>query len=81
MKTLLLKVISPSECWIQENVHQVILPGAYGQLAVLPKHQDALVALSPGTLRISLKGGTNMDKYIGGGVAHISKNFCEIILY
>jgi len=71
MATLKLEIITPEGKTYEGEVDQVHLPGAEGEMDVLPQHQVEVAELSAGELRIT-KGNTVEIMAIGEGFAEIT---------
>jgi len=67
---LQLEVVTPQRRVVDLQVDQVELPGALGELGVLPGHTPLLTALGVGTLTYRGPDGTGVLA-IGGGFAEI----------
>ncbi len=54
----------------QEEVDEVIAPGALGELGILPNHAPLITSLAPGELRV--KAGGNVEEYfVSGGFLEV----------
>jgi F-type H+-transporting ATPase subunit epsilon len=70
MATLKLEIITPEAQIFQGEVESVHLPGAEGEMDILPQHEMLIAELLPGELRITQKGQTK--------VLAIAEGFAEI---
>jgi F-type H+-transporting ATPase subunit epsilon len=70
-KSLGLKVISPSKLLVDEEVHEVSLPGLDGYLGIFPGHRPLFVALGRGIL--TFKGGRRE------GEVPIRRGYAEVL--
>ncbi|MDH4217842.1 MAG: hypothetical protein OEY18_10150 [Candidatus Aminicenantes bacterium] len=68
--TLKLKVISPSELLVDEEVQEVFLPSLEGLLGIYPGHRSLLVALGQGSLTYK-RLGKETQLPVQGGVAEV----------
>ena len=64
-----LKVVTPTEQLLDQEVSQVTLPGAAGEMTILPGHTFLLAQLKKGTLRHP--GGAVA---IGGGFVEVQSD-------
>jgi F-type H+-transporting ATPase subunit epsilon len=71
MATLKLEIITPTSKVFEGDVDMVQLPGAEGDMGVLPGHMPLITELAAGELRIIHKGETQILA-IGEGFAEIT---------
>lgn len=67
---LQLEIVSPERRAYADEVDMVIVPGADGELGILPHHTQLISALGIGELRIK-KGGTEQILFISGGFVEV----------
>jgi|SRR5688572_21964081 len=68
---LTLQIITPERVVFEEGgVESVTLPGAEGQLTVLPRHAPLMTALQPGEL-VLRKGGDEVEIAVSGGFLEV----------
>jgi F-type H+-transporting ATPase subunit epsilon len=67
---LQLEIVSPERRAYTDEVDEVIVPGADGQLGILPHHTRLISALGTGELRIK-KGGSEQVLLISGGFIEV----------
>ncbi len=67
---LLLEIVTPERQVFSDQVYSVVLPGAEGELGVLPHHAPLVSTLGVGELRIR-KGGTEEFFAIVGGFLQV----------
>jgi F-type H+-transporting ATPase subunit epsilon len=78
MPTFQLSLISPEKLLFEEQVDQVDLPGAEGDLGVLPGHAAIVTVLRPGIVTVS--AGAVRDTFIVlGGVAEFSDESLTVL--
>ncbi|HEX4947669.1 MAG TPA: F0F1 ATP synthase subunit epsilon [Blastocatellia bacterium] len=65
-----LEIITPEKLALREEVDEVVLPGATGELGVLPDHQPLITQLKTGIL-IYRQGGSQQRLHISGGFAEV----------
>lgn len=68
-----LEIVTPEKKIFSDTVENVYLPGADGEMGILPSHAGLVTALQPGELRY-LRGGQVITIAIGSGFAEISQN-------
>jgi F-type H+-transporting ATPase subunit epsilon len=64
--TLVLEIVTPERPLVHETVDEVILPGAAGELGVLPGHTPLLTTLKVGTLWYRVGAERRYVAIIGG---------------
>lgn len=67
---LQLEIVSPERRAYADEVDMVVVPGADGELGILPHHTRLISALGTGELRIK-KGGTEQILFISGGFVEV----------
>ena len=67
---LQLEIVTPERLAYSDSVDSVVLPGAEGELGVLPHHAPLLATLGVGELRIR-KGGEEEFFAIAGGFVQV----------
>ncbi|MBI2011516.1 ATP synthase F1 subunit epsilon [Candidatus Daviesbacteria bacterium] len=65
MATLHLKIVTPEQLFLEEDVEAVNVQTSEGELGILPHHANLMARLSPGELRI--KKGSKEDRLASGG--------------
>jgi F-type H+-transporting ATPase subunit epsilon len=56
---------------VSDEVEQVLVPGAEGEMTVLAHHAPVLTTLRPGLLDIGFHGGNHRRYFIRGGFAEV----------
>ncbi|MCX6876498.1 MAG: ATP synthase F1 subunit epsilon [Verrucomicrobia bacterium] len=74
----LLDIVTPEKKVFSEQVDNVYLPGADGELGVLPQHAGLVTALQPGELRY-LHNGKVVVLAIGSGFAEITQTHVVVL--
>jgi F-type H+-transporting ATPase subunit epsilon len=71
---LTLQIITPDRVvYREEGIDSVTLPGAEGELTVLPSHAPLMTALQPGPLTFR-RGGTEADVALSGGFLEVRED-------
>jgi F-type H+-transporting ATPase subunit epsilon len=78
MATLKLEIVTPEGKMFDGDVDVVHLPGAEGEMDVLPQHETELAALAAGELRITHKGQVQIVA-IGEGFAEITGDSVAVL--
>jgi F-type H+-transporting ATPase subunit epsilon len=71
--SLHLEIVTPEKKIFSDTVENVYLPGADGEMGILPSHAGLVTALQPGELRY-LREGQIVTLAIGSGFAEIGHN-------
>jgi F-type H+-transporting ATPase subunit epsilon len=66
------ELVSPERLLVSDDVEQVLVPGAEGDMTVLAHHAPVLTTLRPGLLDIGFPGGKNQRFFIRGGFAEVN---------
>ena len=79
MATLKLEIITPEAKIYEGDVDVVHLPGAEGEMDVLPQHESMVAELSAGELRITKNGAVEVLA-IGDGFAEITATSVGVLI-
>ena len=73
------ELVSPAKLLLSRAVDMVVVPGAEGDMGVLPRHSPTITTVRPGTIVI-YEGGAVSDRiFIAGGFAEVSDNRCTVL--
>jgi F-type H+-transporting ATPase subunit epsilon len=78
MATLKVEIVTAERTVLETEADMVILPGAEGQLGILPRHAPLITALAPGVIRLK-KGGTEEELTVTGGFVEVRDNRVVIL--
>lgn len=78
MAELTLKIVTPEEEVLNEEVDQVNVSTSQGELGILPHHTNLMAKLIPGELKIK-KGSKVTHFAIGSGFLQIENNLLTIM--
>lgn len=78
MADLILKIVTPEEEVMNEEVDQVNVSTTQGELGILPNHANLMAKLIPGELKIKKSGKTSYFA-IGDGFLQVEKNALTIM--
>ena len=77
--TVEFELVSPAKLLVSEPVEMVVIPGAEGDIGVLPGHSPLIATVRPGVIDIH-EGGKVRDRiFVGGGFAEVSPNRCTVL--
>ena len=73
------ELVSPERLLVSDDVEQVLVPGAEGDMTVLAYHAPVLTTLRPGLLDIGFPGGEHRRFFIKGGFAEIGPSGLTVL--
>jgi len=79
MDTMLCEVVTPERMIFSDQVDEVLAPGAWGQLGILPKHAPLITALEEGELVIRRQGQDDTLVAIHGGFMEVRENTVTVL--
>ncbi|MDR3718441.1 MAG: F0F1 ATP synthase subunit epsilon [Bryobacteraceae bacterium] len=77
--TILLEVATPERLMLKETVIEVEVPGANGELGILPEHAPLLSELGAGVLRYTVPGQRPRCVCVSGGWVEVGPNSVRIL--
>ena len=77
--TVEFELVSPAKLVVSEPVEMVVVPGAEGNIGVLPGHSPLIATVRPGIIDIH-EGGRVRDRiFVDGGFAEVSPGRCTVL--
>ncbi len=76
--TMQFDLVSPERSLASLQAAQVLIPGAEGDMTVLPNHAPVLTTLRPGVVKVSAPEG-ELDYVVTGGFAEISSEGVSVL--
>ena len=73
-----LDIVTPEKKVFSAPVESIYLPGADGEMGVLPMHAGLITALEPGIIRYA-HDGKETEMAIGSGFAEISQTLVKVL--
>jgi len=73
------ELVSPERLLVSDDVEQVLVPGAEGDMTVLAHHAPLLTTLRPGLLDIGFPGGEHQRYFIRGGFAEVGPSGLTVL--
>ena len=80
MNTFYLRVISSNKVFFDDKVTKFVLPLEDGEMAVLPHHENMIIATSIGEIRIDTPDGKKILGVVGEGFTQIVNNRVTLIV-
>ena len=78
MAKLRLEIVTPEAQKFSDDVDMVVIPGAEGELGILPLHVPLMTRLLPGEVRIT-RDGKQTELVIGTGFVEVSQTHVAIL--
>jgi F-type H+-transporting ATPase subunit epsilon len=78
-ETLRFELVSPERLLRSEEVEMVVVPGAEGNFAALPRHAPFLSLLRPGTVDIYANRVVTARYFVAGGYAEVTPERCTVL--
>lgn len=75
---LKLEIVTPEARIFSDDVDSVVLPGADGEIGILPAHAPLVTTLQIGELRIT-KGGKTTEMAVGEGLVEVTGAYARIL--
>jgi F-type H+-transporting ATPase subunit epsilon len=73
------ELVSPTRLLFSEAVEMVVIPGAEGDIGVLPGHSPLIATVRSGIINIYYDGKVKDRIFVGGGFAEISRERCTVL--
>ena len=78
-ETLKFELVSPERLLRSAEVEMVVVPGAQGNFAALPRHAPLLSLLRPGTLDLYENRTVTARYFVAGGYAEVTPERCTVL--
>ncbi len=73
------ELVSPERLLLSREVEMVVLPGAEGDIGVLPMHAPMITKVRPGILVVFENGQPTERIFIAGGIAEVTGERCTVL--
>lgn len=73
------ELVSPESLVISEQVEMVVIPGAEGDMGILPKHAATVTTLRPGLIDIYKNHKIEKRIFVSSGFANIHEEGCTVL--
>lgn len=73
------ELVSPEKLLKSESVEMVVVPGAEGDLGVLPGHSPLIATVRPGVIDIHEGGSVKESIFVAGGFCEVSPDRCTVL--
>ena len=78
-ETVEFELVSPARLIKSEPVEMVVVPGAEGDIGVLPGHSPLIATVRPGVIEIHEGGDIKERIFVAGGFCEISPERCTVL--
>lgn len=78
-ETFQFELVSPERVLMSESAEQVVVPGAEGDFAILPRHAPVISTLRPGILNVDLPSGRRRI-FVKGGFAQMDSDTLTVLV-
>ena len=72
------KLVTPEKIYLEGDAQMVVLPGAEGDLGVLPNHSNIITSLRPGVIKV-INSGQTQSLFVEEGFIKFSNNELLVI--
>ncbi len=73
------ELVSPSRLLKSEPVEMVVVPGAEGDIGVLPNHSPLICTVRPGVIKMYEGGKVAEEIFVTGGFCEVSTERCTVL--
>lgn len=73
------ELVSPEKLLLSRAVDMVVVPGAEGDMGVLPRHSPTITTVRPGTIVVYEDGAVSDRIFIAGGFAEVAADRCTVL--
>lgn len=80
MNTFYLKIIASDRIFFEGRCREIVLPVFDGEKAVQAHHENMVIAVSVGGIRITTEDGTKVEGVVGSGFAQIINNRVTLLV-
>ncbi len=80
MNTFPLRIISSNRVFFEGEATSLTIPGMDGEYGILANHENAVVAMKEGELRLAAADGTNEVAIVGLGYTEIVDNTVTVLV-
>lgn len=77
--TVEFELVSPTRLLKSEPVEMVVVPGAEGDIGVLPEHSPLICTVRPGVIKIYTNDKISEEIFVAGGFCEVSPDRCTVL--
>lgn len=79
-QTFQFKLVSPEKVILERDITMAVIPGAEGNMGILPAHAPVISTLRPGVLSVHDGERTLMKVFVDGGVAEVTPKQTTVLV-
>ena len=79
--TFSLQVITANRIFYDGRANMIILPGTDGEIGIMPHHENMVVAVTSGVMRIQKPDEEWIEAAVSSGFASVANNRIKLIVY
>ena len=73
------ELVSPARLLMSEPVGMVVVPGAEGDIGVLPNHSPLICTVRPGVIKVFENDKVTQQVFVAGGFCEVSPERCTVL--
>ena len=77
--TVEFELVSPARLLISEPVGMVVVPGAEGDVGILPNHSPLICSVRPGVIKVYDGDKVTEQIFVAGGFCEVSTERCTVL--
>jgi F-type H+-transporting ATPase subunit epsilon len=78
-ETLIFELVTPARLVLSQPVEMVVVPGAEGDFAAMPRHAPLISSVRPGVIDVYLGGKITARIFVAGGFAEVTGERCTVL--
>ncbi len=78
-RTFGLHIVASDKDFYSGRGKKIVLPMKNGEICILPRHSDLMIAIVPGEMRFETADGEQRTAIVGGGFAQIINNRVTVL--
>jgi F-type H+-transporting ATPase subunit epsilon len=79
-ETVAFELVSPEKLLVAEDAALVVVPGAEGNIGVLPRHVPLISTLRPGVIEVQkVRGTAEHSVFVAGGFLEVTGERCTVL--
>jgi len=79
MATLSLEIVTPEKRAYSGSARMVVVPGAEGELGILPEHMPLMTQILPGEIQVTTEDGEELFLAVGEGFVEVTPERVSVL--
>lgn len=79
MSLLNLEIVTPEKRAYSGSARMVVVPGAEGELGILPEHMPLMTQILPGEVQVTTEGGEELFLAVGEGFVEVTPERVSVL--